>query len=276
MITDPGDHFAGMPGGHMEQPSAASLITRDVRHNYTWNGITYPGVTGILKVLDKSDALVGWASKNTALAALALINTRNELGETPADILRNSAGDEAFVRAVTSRANWQRDEAARIGTAIHGMAEHVVRGEPTPSMPPDIADRVLLYAEWWQRSGWRLRVAEGLLVNTTYKYGGTLDLLCYDQDGRTVLADIKTGKNVYAETCLQLAAYGMAEVIQADGRVFKMPQVDRHVIVHVTHEQVREIEVPGGTAEEDAFIAACELARWRESIKNRFPEGYQR
>ena len=78
---------------------------------------------------------------------------------------------------------------------------------------PDNPSRVLAYAAWWKASGWRLRLSEAMLVNPMMGYGGTLDLLAYDRDGRTVLADIKTGKGVYQEAVLQLTAYGMAELI---------------------------------------------------------------
>ena len=49
-------------------------ITRDRWHRYTYEGITYPGVTSVLRVLDKSDALMAWASRNTAEAALAQLD----------------------------------------------------------------------------------------------------------------------------------------------------------------------------------------------------------
>ena len=48
-------------------------------------------------------------------------------------------------------------------------------------------------------------------------YGGTLDLLAYDETGRTVLADVKTGRSVYSETRLQLLAYGEAALIAPQG-----------------------------------------------------------
>jgi hypothetical protein len=128
--------------------------------------------------------------------------------------------------------------------------------------------RVLAYAEWWKASGWQRRTSEALLVNPTLGYGGTLDLLCYDRDGRTVLADIKTGKGVYAETALQLTAYGMAEWIEAPGLgLFEMPPVDRYVVVHVMADKVREVEMVVGELEREAWVAAMKLSEWRDSTK---------
>ena len=47
-------------------------ITRSADHRYTFDGKTYPGVTGILSVIDKSAALMSWAARQTAEAALAM------------------------------------------------------------------------------------------------------------------------------------------------------------------------------------------------------------
>lgn len=246
-----------------------NLITRNARHEYTYQGITYPGVTGILGASDDKQGLVPWAAKQTALAALGLINSKDTDGRTAADVLIASSGEDAFVKAISNRNAWQRDEAAKIGSEIHAMAELVVTGRPTPPMDENIRGRVLAYADWWQRSGWKLRAAEALLVNPTAGYGGTLDLLCWDAAGKCVLADIKTGKNVYAQTALQLAAYGMAEWAQVGTVVYAMPPVDRYVIIHVTTDGVREIEVPVDQPEQSAFYAALALYEWKEQIKSR-------
>jgi hypothetical protein len=102
------------------------------------------------------------------------------------------------------------------------------------------------------------------------KYGGTLDILARDRDGRTVLADIKTGKAVYSEAVLQLTAYGEAEMIQTPaGQLFPMPAVDRYAILHVTADGVREIEVPVGVLERVAWAACLDLFTWKETTKGR-------
>ena len=156
-----------------------------------------------------------------------------------------------------------------LGTDVHGMADLLVTGQPLPDMDPVVAHRVQLYADWWQAAGWTIRATEALLVNPRVGYGGTLDLLCRDRDGRTVLADIKTGKGVYQETSLQLAAYGMAELIQANGMVFDMPPVDRYAVIHVTGTGVREIEMVVGDMEREAFGCCLGLSRWTETQKGK-------
>ena len=249
-----------------------TAITRSENHDYTYQGQTYPGTTGILKVIDKSAALMAWASRNTAEAAVSMImQAENDLiSQSPIGVLLDTVGVDGTVKALTSRSEWKRDEAASLGSEIHDLADGLVRGQPLPEMAENVRDRVVKYADWWNACGWTLRTSEALLVNPSIGYGGTLDLLARDRDGRTVLADIKTGRAVYHEAVLQLTAYAMAEVLQDhNGQVFKMPEVDRYVILHVTLEGVREVEVTVGSAEQAAFRACVELSLWRASMKGK-------
>lgn len=242
---------------------APRAITRSADHRYTYAGKTYPGVTSILKVVDKSDALMAWAARQTAEAALGQLDNLASL--------RATVGDEGVIKALTSRSGWKRDEAAQLGTDVHSLADELINGRlDTTLIPAHTRDHVKHYAEWWAASGWTVRTSEAFLVNDTMKYGGTLDLLCRDRDGRTVLADIKTGKGVYSEAVLQLTAYGLAELIQTpEGALYPMPKVDRYAILHVTATGVREIEVPVGTLEEMAWGACLDLFAWKETTKGK-------
>lgn len=257
------------------------LITRSADHRYTYEGKTYPGVTTVLKVLDKSGPLMGWAAKETAKAAIGMLGKRS--GETPgepdhwnADPLIQmlaSVGEEGVIKALTSRSNWTRDDAARTGTALHDIADTIAREglAAVGDIDPKLEARAQLYAEWWAASGWKLRSSEAMIVHPQFGYGGTLDLLAYDRDGATVLADIKTGKGVYQEAVLQLAAYGDAPLIEPPGAsaVYSMPAIDRHVILHVTATGVREIEVSVGTMERVAWAACLDLYAWAETMKGK-------
>lgn len=237
-------------------------ITRDAAHTYFYEGKAYPSVTGILKVLDKSDALIGWAARETAEAAVGMMQGEDPL-YWPLATLQKTVGDEGVVKALTARKNWKRDEAAQLGTAVHGYADDHINGRDVPTtLSKPITDRVQAYAAWWASSGWTLRTSEAMVIHPAFGYGGTLDLLARDRDGKTVLADIKTGKGVYREAVLQLTAYSLAELIQTDAGLFAMPQADRHVILHVTADGVREIELNIGVLEKVAWGACCDLHAW--------------
>jgi len=247
-----------------------AAIQRSASHQYTYKGQTYPGVTSVLKVLDKSDALMAWAARQTAEAAIAMLTPEYGNETAPLAMLLSSVGPEGVVKALTARSGWKRDEAAQLGTDVHTIADQWVRGLVVErDIPENVRAHVRGYADWYATSGWTLRTSEAMLVNPEFGYGGTLDLLARDRDGRTVLADIKTGKGVYREAVLQLTAYGLATLIQTEAGVFNMPAVDRYVILHVTADGVREIEVPVGTLEKVAWGACLDLHLWAESTKGK-------
>jgi len=254
-----------------------SLITRSIDHAYSYEGQTYPGVTGILKVLDKSGPLMSWAARQTAEAFID--SMRGEMDGSgrkwePERVIRllTDVGPEGVVKAMTARSAWKNDEAKDLGTEVHDLADRLNRGMTLPEgLTPTVKARVQCYHDWLLASGWNVKISEAYLVSPKGGYGGTLDILARDRDGRAVLADIKTGKGVYRESVLQLAAYGMAELIQPVGAAtaFPMPAVDRYVVLHVTATGVREIEVPIGDADRQAFYACMNLTEWSNSQKGR-------
>jgi hypothetical protein len=48
-----------------------------------------------------------------------------------------------------------------------------------------------------------------------------------------------------------------------------MPKIDRYVVLHVTTEGVREVEIAVGTAEHMAWLACIDLHAWSESMKGK-------
>ena len=254
-------------------------ITRSVDHQYTFDGKTYPGVTGILSVIDKSAALMSWAARQTAEAAVDLAmqttwddDNKGKSGDTSGlDMLLGSVGREGTIKALTSRSSWKRDEAASLGTEVHRLADDLIHDRLTPDMVPERAIKhVKAYTDWWGAAGWTVRASEAMVIAPDQGYGGTIDLLCRDRDGKTVLADLKTGRNIYTEAVLQLTGYSCAKYIQPpSGPTFIMPKVDRHVILHVTADGVREVEVNVGRVEIMAWLSCIELARWRDTMKGK-------
>ena len=245
---------------HMLVPA----IIRTSDHRYIYEGQEYPGTTGILKVLDKSDALMAWAARQTATAAVRLYGENIAEGRNAFDALMLSVGPEGTIRALGERSRWQRDEAAQLGSAVHKLAEtrqydHADEG---------VAKRAKAYADWWDASGWTRPMVEVIGVNPSVGYGGTADLIARDADGRLTLADIKTGKGVYREAILQLAAYGdFTLILLPDGRTAVMPIIERYVILHVTLDGVREIDLSVGQDERMAFLDCVDLYRWTKKVK---------
>jgi hypothetical protein len=255
-------------------------LSRSVDHKYTatdddGTAITVPGTTDILKVLDKSDALMAWSANNTADAAIELARRRVTDAYSALDVLLEVVGPEGVHKALTSRSAWQRDSAAALGSRVHGWADKLLTvgltAEDMASMDDGTLKRVKTYAKWWSESGWTLRLTEALVYNPEVGYGGTFDLLAYDAEGKTVLADLKTGASVYREAILQLAAYGMAPLVQPAGgeRTFIAPKPDRYVVLHVLSTKVNVKEVHVGEAETMAFLDCVDLYRWLQKTAGR-------
>lgn len=246
-------------------------IQRTQDHRYIYEGVTYPGVTTALGVIDKSGALMAWAARQTAEAAVALMQSPEVM-----NVMLSTTGPDGIAKALTSRANWQRDEAAQLGSAVHGWADALVASQPLPNLSETARIYAEHYAEWWQKQRWALRLSEAVVVAPAVDgvhegWGGTFDLLARDADGRTVLADIKTGKGVYREAILQLAAYGMAPLVSPMGSagVYEMPRIDRYAIIHVTRDGVREVDIAIGAQEWAAWLACLDLYRWTETVKGK-------
>ncbi len=105
-----------------------------------------------------------------------------------------------------------RDEAAEVGTIAHKMIECYFTGEEFDREKYskeniDLAENALLsFYEWVGQHNIRMIGSELQLVSDTHKYGGTLDCIC-ELDGELTLLDFKTGKAVYDDYFVQLAAY---------------------------------------------------------------------
>lgn len=252
----------------MDNVMAPQAITRSADHRYRKNdGPWVPGVTGILDAMGVRFDIASRYGANQCAAHVADLIERGVIVD-----MFQSLGAEAFKKGIASTAIKKRDEAAAVGTEIHRLAELVVQGKPTPPMAEGLRSRVLALADWWQASGWTVRLTEAMVINMIkddYGYGGTFDLLARDRDGRTILADYKTG-NLYPKVAIQLAGYSMAsEVMFTDGKVYPMPAIDRYVILHVTLDGVREVELSIGTAERMAFLACLDLWHWSETMKGK-------
>ena len=144
------------------------------------DGSRVPGVTTYLGVLNKP-ALIPWA---------------NKLGLQGID-------SSKYV-----------DNLADIGTLAHSMIMAHLKGKGVDTSEYsktqiDLAENSFLsYLEWEKHHEVEPILVETPLVSEEYRFGGTLDLLA-KVDGVNTLIDFKTGKAIYPEHGIQVAAYYM-------------------------------------------------------------------
>lgn len=232
-----------------------SGLTRDEKHRYSWNGSTkVPGVTTVIKSLDKSGPLVGWAKRETAACAvrnLPLLTTMVKDG-----------GPEAATKWLTAIPDYQRDAAANLGTLVHALAEAISR-EQEIEVDATTEPFVTAYLRWRDLYKPTVLNTEYMVYSEKHRYGGTADMAA-KINGEVWLIDIKTGKGAYAETALQLAALHYADWTgrAGDPKKYRIPPATRFGVLHVRPEEAVLIPYSVTEAEFDAFLACRRLYDW--------------
>lgn len=112
------------------------------------------------------------------------------------------------------------DEAAKVGTLAHALIQADLQKTQLDmnqfsKIQIDLAENsVLSFFEWKKRHIIEPIFCETPFVSDAMKYGGTVDCYC-KLDGKPTLLDFKTGKAIYEEYFVQLAAY--AELLREAG-----------------------------------------------------------
>src|SRR4051794_14692313 len=173
------------------------------RRFYTWGGAKYWSVTTIVNGGLPKPVLVNWAKKFTAEFACDNYAARGE-------VLK--AAREGAIDWLKNASFRDRDKKAELGSWVHAACEAFQLGKPMPPWPVAIKPHMEHFAAFLDEYQPTIELAEASVYNRTEKYAGTLDAIALFGD-RRLLFDVKTGKGVYPEVGLQLAAYRYAEFI---------------------------------------------------------------
>lgn len=174
------------------------LRFEDVAHCYTWNGTPVPGVTSILKQLNKP-ALINWAAGAAA---------DHVLSQYQEGMNRNAM--ELLCREAKGAHNRIRDKAAVTGTKVHSYVEALFKGRSLPSVDDEQArNAISAFESWLKTININVLESEQILFSKQHWYAGTADIIA-EIEGQLTLADIKTSSGIYDEMWMQLAAYTQA------------------------------------------------------------------
>jgi len=176
--------------------------------SYGIDGVEYPSVTTILSVLNKGDALLGWAVK------CATNHVRLGLKNGNADM-------ETLLLSAETEWKFVRDEAGDIGTEIHTLIHRYIQfgKDATGALRPEVENGFLAFLDWEKAHRVQWMQTEMPIVSRAHGFAGTLDAICLF-DGKKYLIDFKSSKAFYDGFEMQLAAYrvGAAELgIQTEG-----------------------------------------------------------
>lgn len=158
----------------------------------------------------------------------------------------------------------ERDRRAALGTAVHDAA---ATGRALVDVPAEVAAPLRQYLDWLDRSGAEVLLVERQVWNLTVGYAGTFDLLARFADGSLWIVDIKTGNGVYADHCLQLAAYRHAEFVGNDGVVDEaatalLRGVTGTAVLHLSPRKWEFVSLRTGPEEWRAYRGLIAFAVW--------------
>jgi hypothetical protein len=234
---------------------ALAQTSPDGHRVYVWQGRQFPSVTAILSGGVPKPFLPAWAAKAAAEYAIAHLD---RLALLPPG---------AAVREV-KRAPWtKRDTAADLGDLVHAAVEAHATGRPRPTLPAQAVPYLAAFDRFCADHDPGFLLAERTVFSRRYGYAGTLDAICV-LGNRVTLLDVKTGRGVYPEACLQLAAYTHADfTADPDGATEQpLPTIQAGAVLHLRPGGYQLVAVPIGQAVLEAFLAARAVFCWATEL----------
>lgn len=230
-------------------------------HRYKLDGSWVPGVTTILGKGIAKPFLIDWAAREVAKFAADNLEILNALDDETAryDLLKTAH-------------NRQRDKSAVRGTDIHAIAEELLHGREVeiPAHVEGYVDGYVRFLDAWQPTP---IITERPCASRTNWYAGTADAFVTLPSGERLLMDWKTGKSVYGEVALQLAAYRHSEFYVDESNVEQpTPEVDGLAVVHVTPTGTDVFRIADPEAAWKQFRHVSWVASQNDAIKNQIGE----
>lgn len=236
-------------------------LWRNEKHQYWWaDDVTVgplPSITTVIKAVDKSGPLIGWAKKITAEAAVRNLDLIAKMKE--------EGGEQAGIDFLKKLADHKRDKAADLGTRVHALAEAIAHKQAV-QVTDDERPYVEAYARWQYEWQPQFFAAEYMVCSLKHGYAGTGDLVTGMRGARWRL-DIKTSTGVYAETGMQLAAAHWADFCGRpnDAKKYAIPKAEKQGVLHLRSDGSYAV-VPYRVTQDtfQRFLAAKAVWEWLE------------
>lgn len=226
-----------------EQPDGSRLYCHPI------TGEKVPSVTTIMKQGIAKPLLTGWAAR---IAADYAIGNWDELNAMPSWEKRD------MIRYAHDR---EREKASDLGTAVHDVIDSWCTGRPHENSK-ETRPYLNNFIDFMFKYQPRFIENEVTVWSRKHSYAGTFDWLA-EIAGEMWLGDTKTGKRVYDEVGLQLAALANAEfILREDGTEEPIPAVAKLGALHVRPRGHKLIRVNRLEENWRAFLACRELYSW--------------
>lgn len=229
-------------------------------HRYRLDGHWVQGVTTILNQGLPKDYLKYWAAKGVAEYVVGnrdQVERLWEMGQLPA------------VAALKEVPFQSRDEAADKGSAIHGYAERIAKGEEV-----DVPENLVPYVEsclaFLEDYDIEPTLIEACVGSREHRYAGKLDLIANE-----AIWDYKSGSGIYPELAFQLSGYAFAEFHGEGGDEKPLPTIKAAYGVHLRADGYDVYPVEFGRHIFDEFLAIQKVAQIAKRAKgDRNTPGY--
>lgn len=203
------------------------------RHAYFADGERVYGVTTFTGIIDKSRALIYWATNLARDYLLELLNNGISLNSD-------------HVISATKLHQVRVEQAAEKGTQVHALAELWIKSSPKErkaiKLPADedVRNGFMAFLSWVDEHKVKFLYSERLIFSKKHRYTGTLDcMFTMGEEKHMVrhLGDFKTSSGVYPEMIFQVTAYEnavleeeMATPLKKRSRDAMLPFGDKYIM----------------------------------------------
>ena len=187
------------------------MVERHRQHWYLVDGLDdlLPSVTTMLKCIDRSGGMIGWAKKTTLAKVQASLLSRDAPGLEPGDYVEYLRWIDEVLDDSKNAPEEERDAAAEKGTTAHQLIAEILQGG-NPSVPENLDSAVQGALRMIDDKMLTVEAVEVPVWHPKFEYAGTVDLVARDTDGQLVVVDWKRSKRIYDEHGYQTAAYAYA------------------------------------------------------------------
>lgn len=225
----------------------------------------------------------GLIESQVAEQLAAAFGAANRKGEpvAPYWVVSDPDAVESAVKWLAGAPYRERERKADVGSAVHAQIEAIILGRPRPEPGPGVAPYIAQFEAFCAATSPEWEASEGTVYSDRESYAGTLDWIATFRgdvarrlrpDGQfvgeptvRVLGDTKTGKAIYPEVALQLAAYRHADYVGLpDGTDAPLPSIDAGAALHLTPDSWALVPVRCDEAIFRRFLFTREVFRWVE------------
>ena len=162
----------------------------------------------------------------------------------------------------TAKMKWVsvRDEAGRIGTAVHKAIERMSKGEK-PTLHIELKRYTDAFNDFWENHIQSFNKSEFItgVMDKEVMWCGTADGIITDNEGVKCVIDFKTSKSIYDTHIIQVCTYGFAEGVDK-ACIVRLGSDGKYQLKCFNKKQMKEIY-------EGIFLPLLKIYNAKDSLK---------